>query len=168
VLRDFREEDFEALWGIDQQCFAPGMAYSRAELAAYIRRAGSFTVVAQTVPADGATPGDSAPGRSRIVGFIIAEVNRRGIGHIISIDVLAACRRSGLGSKLLRGAENRLEQLRCQAVTLETAVDNSAALAFYKRQRYGVVKIIPRYYLNGVDALILEKRLGPKEDARRQ
>jgi len=167
-LRDFREEDFEALWQIDQQCFAPGIAYSRAELAAYIRKAGSFTVVAQPIPTEGRTPRNFHPGRSRIAGFIIAEVNRRGIGHIISIDVLPACRRSGLGSKLLREAENRLELLSCRAVTLETAVDNSAALAFYKRQRYGVVKIIPRYYLNGVDALILEKRLSPKADARKQ
>jgi [ribosomal protein S18]-alanine N-acetyltransferase len=164
VLRDFREEDFEALWRIDQQCFAPGMAYSRAELAAFIRRRGSFTVVAQLVPAEGATPWDSQAGASGILGFIIGEVNRRGVGHIISIDVLPACRRSGLGSKLLREAERRLELVRCPTVTLETAVDNIAALAFYKRHQYGVVKIMPRYYLNGVDALILEKRLDHKAD----
>ena len=159
---------FEALWQIDQQCFVPGLAYTRAELAAFIRRRGSFTVVAQLVRAEGARPGDSQAGESGILGFIIAEVNRRGIGHIISIDVLPACRRSGLGSKLLREAEKRLELVRCPAVTLETAVDNTAALAFYKRHQYGVVKIIPRYYLNGVDALILEKRLDPEEDARRE
>ncbi|HXY08316.1 MAG TPA: N-acetyltransferase [Terriglobales bacterium] len=168
VLRDFRQEDFEALWQIDQQCFVAGMAYSRAELAAYIRRETSFTVVAQPVPAERATPREPQAGSSPIVGFIIAEVNRRGIGHIISIDVLPACRRSGLGSQLLREAEHRLERVRCRAVMLETAVDNSTALAFYKRHQYGVVKVIPRYYLNGVDALILEKRLDPEEDARRE
>jgi [ribosomal protein S18]-alanine N-acetyltransferase len=165
ALRDFREEDFEALWQIDQQCFAPGVAYSRAELAAYTHRAGSFTVVAQTVSADGQTAGNRrvrATESSAIVAFIIAEVNRRGLGHIISIDVLPAFRRSGLGSKLLREAENRLETVECPAVVLETAVDNGAALAFYKRHQYGVVKIVPRYYLNGVDAFILEKKLDPE------
>jgi [ribosomal protein S18]-alanine N-acetyltransferase len=165
ALRDFREEDFGALWQIDQHCFAPGMAYSRAELAAYTRRAGSFTVVAQTVSADRQTSGNyraATGGSSVIVGFIIAEVNRRGLGHIISIDVLPAFRRFGLGSKLLREAENRLAMAECPAVVLETAVDNGAALAFYKRHRYGVVKIVPRYYLNGVDALILEKKLDPE------
>jgi ribosomal protein S18 acetylase RimI-like enzyme len=47
----------------------------------------------------------------------------------------------------------------CHTVTLETAVDNVAALAFYKRHSYDVVKTIPRYYSNGVDALLLEKNL---------
>jgi [ribosomal protein S18]-alanine N-acetyltransferase len=170
VLRDFREEDFEALWQIDQQCFAPGMAYSRAELTAYTHRTDSFTVVAQTVSVEGPSPRNRRARfseSSAIVGFIIAEVNRRGIGHIISIDVLPACRRSGLGSKLLREAENRLEMAECPAVVLETAVDNSAALAFYKRHRYEVVKVVPRYYLNGVDALILEKKLNPKANGKR-
>jgi [ribosomal protein S18]-alanine N-acetyltransferase len=168
VLRDFREQDFEALWQIDQHCFAPGMAYSRAELAAYTRRAGSFTVVAQADEAE--SPGNR-PARfsepSAVVGFIIAEVNRRGIGHIISIDVLPAFRRTGVGSRLLREAANRLEMAGCPAVVLETAVDNSAALAFYKRHQYGVVKVVPRYYVNGVDALILEKKLHPEANTER-
>jgi [ribosomal protein S18]-alanine N-acetyltransferase len=171
ALRDFREEDFEALWQIDQQCFAPGMAYSRTELAAYIRREGSFTVVAQPASAEAQTPRSSAvplSGSSAIVGFIIAEVNRRGVGHIISIDVVPACRHSGLGSKLLGEAEARLEMAECRAVVLETAVDNGAAVAFYKRHKYGVVKIVPRYYMNGVDALMFEKKLVPKADTRKR
>jgi [ribosomal protein S18]-alanine N-acetyltransferase len=170
ALRDFREDDFDALWQIDQQCFAPGIAYSRAELATYIRREGSFTVVAQPVSDERKTPGSSEVplrGPSAIVGFIIAEVSRRAIGHIISIDVVGACRRSGLGSKLLGEAEARLEMAECRAVVLETAVDNSAAVAFYKRHQYEVVKIVPHYYANGVDALILEKELAPKGDTTR-
>jgi ribosomal protein S18 acetylase RimI-like enzyme len=44
-------------------------------------------------------------------------------------------------------------------VELETAVDNVSALSFYKRQGYNVTKTQPRYYSNGVDALVLEKPL---------
>ena len=47
----------------------------------------------------------------------------------------------------------------CRSIYLETAVDNAAAIAFYKRHRYDVIKTMPRYYLNGVDALVLEKNL---------
>jgi [ribosomal protein S18]-alanine N-acetyltransferase len=162
-LRDFREEDFEALWQIDQQCFAPEIAYSQRELSAYIRRGGSFTLVAQPASAEGHTPSGrrelAGGSSSTVVGFIIAEANRRQIGHIISIDVLPAFRRSGLGSKLLFEAENRLERVQCRAVVLETAVNNGAALAFYKRHQYQIVKIIPHYYLTGVDAFVLEKKL---------
>jgi [ribosomal protein S18]-alanine N-acetyltransferase len=159
-LRDFRREDFESLWRIDQECFAPGIAYSRLELAAYIRLRGAFTVVAESVagkPGDNARPAsDPAP---RLLGFIVAQVTRRGVGHILTIDVPSASRRFGVGSKLLATAEERLHAAACRSVELETAVDNSGALAFYKRHQYSVVKTIPRYYTNGVDAFVLEKEL---------
>jgi ribosomal-protein-alanine N-acetyltransferase len=147
-LRDFRTQDFEVLWGIDQKCFPPGIAYPRRELAAYIQRRQSFTIVAER-PAE----------NHQIAGFIVAEASRRGLGHIITIDVLPENRRTGLGSKLLAAAEQRLLEASCHAVVLETAVDNAPALAFYKRHRYSVLKVIPRYYSNGVDAFVLEKPL---------
>jgi ribosomal-protein-alanine N-acetyltransferase len=146
-LRDFRAEDFEVLWNIDQLCFPRGIAYPRRELAAYIQRRGSFTLVAE----------QSA--QAAVAGFIIAEASRRGVGHIITIDVLPDSRRDGLGSKLLAAAEERLRAAQCHTVVLETAVDNASALAFYKRHQYSVVNTIPRYYSNGVDALVLEKGL---------
>ena len=46
-----------------------------------------------------------------------------------------------------------------RAVGLETAVDNVAALSFYKRHGYSVIRTWPRYYSNGVDALVLKKEL---------
>lgn len=149
TLRDFRPEDFETLWNIDQKCFAPGIAYSRRELSIYIRRRGSFTVVAE----------HAGKVAAQIVGFIVAEASSRRIGHIISIDVLPNARRFGLGSKLLLTAEERLGSDGCRAVVLETAVDNLSALSFYKRHSYCVIKAIPRYYSNGIDALVLEKEL---------
>jgi ribosomal-protein-alanine N-acetyltransferase len=169
TLRDFRTEDFDMLWSIDQKCFAPGIAYSRRELFAYIHRRRSFTVVAEKVSARmlaeaGLTSGLTSSG---IVGFIVAEGNR-GVGHIISIDVVPEGRRLGLGSKLLLAAEDRLRALHCQSVVLETAVDNASALAFYKRHQYSIMKIVPRYYSNGVDAFVLEKQLSLEQEVVRQ
>lgn len=157
ALRDFRPEDFEVLWGIDQQCFAPGIAYSRRELSIYIRRRGSFTVVAESPSQQ--TKEATSTCNSGIVGFIVAEANSRGVGHIISIDVLLAARRSGVGSKLLAVTEERLRSGGCRAVVLETAVDNASALSFYKRHLYHVIRAVPRYYSNGMDALLLGKEL---------
>jgi len=149
ILRDFHNPDFETLWHIDQQCFSPGISYSRPELAAYIRLLGSFTLVAETWNSD----------QPRIVGFVVATSNRRRQGHIITIDVLPDVRRSGVGSTLLSAAEDRLREAQCVTVKLETGVNNAPALAFYKRHAYFVIKSIPRYYPDGLDAFVLEKNL---------
>jgi len=163
TLRDFRREDFETLWRIDQECFPPGISYSRLELAAYIRRWRSFTLVAESVDVNAnGIPGPSRRNvkpSSNTLGFVVAEASRRGTGHILTIDVVPAARRFGVGSKLLDAAEDRLRTARCRSVFLETAVDNQVALVFYKKHGYSLTKTIPRYYSNGMDAIVLSKQL---------
>jgi len=152
TLRDYRPEDFEALWRLDQECFPPQISYSQPELRSYIRRRGSFTLVASN---EGASDDDAR----KIAGFLVGHAGNT--GHIITIDVVASARRSGVGSLLLRAAEDRLRAGGSRAIGLETAVDNLSALSFYKRHGYSVVKTWPRYYSNGVDALVLRKNLQP-------
>ncbi len=153
TVRDFQLEDFENLWRIDQDCFPAGISYSRQELKFYVRRRGALTLVAIGNPERSPTP----PATGEVAGFIVAHPG--GTGHIVTIDVVASARRFGVGSLLLRAAEDRLCNTGSRAVVLETAVDNVSALAFYKRHGYSVVKTIPRYYSNGVDALVLQKDL---------
>lgn len=144
-IRDFKPGDFEALWRMDQECFPPGIAYLKQELKAYIRHRGAFTLVG--VDAD----------HDKAQGFIVAHAGPT--GHIVTIDVSMAARRTGVGSMLLRAAEERLRAGGSRAVGLETAVDNIGALSFYKRHGYSVIRTWPRYYSNGVDALVLKKDL---------
>jgi [ribosomal protein S18]-alanine N-acetyltransferase len=169
TIQDFQPADFETLWRIDQLCFPPGISYSRAELKHYIRRRGSFTLLAvDAVPSTMAVPDlgrdkkslSPIPAANPIAGFIVAEASRDS-GHIITIDVIADARRAGVGSLLLAAAENRLRAARCRTVELETAVDNVSALSFYKRHDYHLIDTFPRYYSNGVDALLLKKDLHP-------
>jgi ribosomal-protein-alanine N-acetyltransferase len=147
-VRDYRREDFHILWEIDQSCFPPGISYSQFELKTYIGRQRSFTLVAES----------DESGPIVLLGFVIGETSRR-MGHIITLDVRSEARRHRLGSALLKAAEGRLRVEKCSDVRLETAVDNLSALAFYKRHGYSVMDTIPRYYSNGVDALLLEKNL---------
>ncbi|MGH9509620.1 MAG: GNAT family N-acetyltransferase [Terriglobales bacterium] len=144
LLRSFRPADFETLCRIDQECFSPGIAYSPVELAYYVNRRGAVTLIGER---DGA-----------IAGFLVA-ASRHGRGHIVTIDVLPAARRTGLGSQLITAAEELLRTAGCSSISLETAVDNHAALAFYKRHGYSVTGTIPRYYQNSLDALRMEKQL---------
>jgi ribosomal-protein-alanine N-acetyltransferase len=172
TIRDLQAADFETLWRIDQDCFPPGISYSRAELKAYMRRSGAFTCVAVEDGIQGRA--DAEAGKSKkyflaessdsrpIAGFVVAETAKRASGHVVTIDVVKASRRSGVGSLLLQAAEDRLRTAGSRVVELETAVDNLSALSFYKRHAYRVVGTFPRYYSNGVDALVLQKNLAEK------
>lgn len=146
-IREFKKADFQTLWQIDQICFEPQLAYSQKELAFYMQRPGSFTLVAE----------DEA--ESGILGFIVAE-NRRRTGHIITIDVIEKARRSGVGSALLQAAEEKLLEAGATAVALETPVNNAAAIRFYKSEGYYVEKTLTAYYSNQMDALLMTKELG--------
>ena len=146
VLREYRREDFETLYRIDQECFDPQLAYSRAELNHYLLRKSAFGILAEDK-------------KGNVDGFVLAETDRRGFGHIITIDVLDRARRTGLGTKLMAAAEQRMRAAKTSIVLLETAVDNLPALHFYKRLKYSVEKVIPRYYNGERDAFLLIKRL---------
>jgi ribosomal-protein-alanine N-acetyltransferase len=152
-IRQYEKTDFETLWRIDQACFDPQLAYSRPELAFYMRRPGSFTLVAEDGEVRG---GGGAP--AAILGFIVAETQRK-TGHIITIDVIPELRRAGVGSGLLRAAEARLVETGAVAVALETPVNNDAAIRFYKRKGYFVEKTVAGYYSGRLDALVMAKEL---------
>jgi [ribosomal protein S18]-alanine N-acetyltransferase len=153
TIRKYRPEDFPKLLAIDQACFAPGIAYSAFEMKTYIQRKSAFTFVAEE------------PGPAVDLKTIVGE-RTGGIGHIITIDILAEARRHRLGSSLLELAEKEFRLGECSLARLETAVDNVSALSFYKRHGYHVIRTIPRYYSNGVDALLMEKDLLSPAPAR--
>jgi [ribosomal protein S18]-alanine N-acetyltransferase len=159
-IRQFATADFDTLWRIDQACFDPQLAYSQPELAFYMRRPRSFTLVAESeaveIPGNGSAP-VAIPGFA-ILGFIVAET-RRNTGHIITIDVVAEARREGVGSALLQAAEDRMLGSGAVAVALETPVNNDAAIRFYKQKGYFVEKTVTGYYSNHMDALVMMKEL---------
>jgi ribosomal-protein-alanine N-acetyltransferase len=155
AIRPYRPEDFHTLWEIDQSCFPAGISYSQFELKTYILRRSAFTLVAEELTNEPRGASDL----EHILGFLVGDRTPRGRGHIITIDVRERARRFGIGSVLVQAAEERFRNLNCPVVRLETAVDNVEALSFYKRHGYSVIKVIPRYYSNGVDALLLGKHL---------
>jgi ribosomal-protein-alanine N-acetyltransferase len=156
-IRQFRKEDFEQLWAIDQECFPAGISYTRIELAFYMRRPHAFTLVAEGERV-GSTAASAQTGKG-ILGFLVGEASTRGAGHIITIDVRPEARRHRVGTALLEAAEERLRGSGSRHVFLETAVNNASAIAFYNRHGYELIKTIPRYYKNDLDALLLGKSL---------
>ena len=59
----------------------------------------------------------------------------------------------------VRPLKRELKYAGCDYVSLEVAVDNEPALRFYKKHGYSVLKVLPRYYLDSIDGLLMGKRL---------
>jgi ribosomal protein S18 acetylase RimI-like enzyme len=144
-LRQYTPDDFETLYEIDQVCYAPAIAYSRRDLRSYLRFPGAECVVVQS--------------SAGIVGFCIT-AREAAEGHIITLDVIEACRRHGAGSLLLAEAERRLAAGGVRKVSLETATDNRAAIAFWQKHGYRSLSVLKRYYPNGLDAWAMSKTIG--------
>lgn len=168
-LRDYQNKDIEKLHRLDQECFEAGISYTRAELTSFIEKKGSFCIVAEleaewssnganATPAAKAQPAVKFE-KGTVVGFIVAERHPKGYGHIITIDVREGFRRHQLGTKLLTAAEERLRKQDSFMVVLEVAVNNRAAIMFYKRHNFNVTRAIPRYYKDELDAFFMTKRL---------
>jgi ribosomal-protein-alanine N-acetyltransferase len=162
-LRDGRSSDLDTLWRIDQACFPPGISYSRLELAVYMRRPGSFTLVAEQPRARTKSFGDQ-PGT--ILGFLVTQTEPKKTGHIVTIDVVGNARRAGVGSRLISAAEERLRATQIESVYLETMVSNLPGVEFYKRHGYSIVRTEERYYPNGSDAFVFAKELLSAPPAR--
>lgn len=149
-VRQYQPEDFPRLLEIDQTCFVEGIAYAKEEMRYFL---GMPTAISLVGLQD-----------DRIMGFVIADRFRprrasRSMGKIITIDVSPQAQHSGLGTLLMTSAEAELKQAGCDYVSLEVAVDNEPALRFYKKHGYSVLKILPRYYLDSIDGLLMGKKL---------
>ena len=135
---------------IDHACFVEGIAYPEDEMRYFLDRRSAITLVAEK---DGT-----------IQGFVIADRFRsrrvaHSMGRIITIDVAPEAQQSGVGSLLLDKVEQELRAAECDYVSLEVAVDNQKAMRFYKKHGYSVLKVLPRYYLNSIDGLLMGKKL---------
>ena len=144
-LREYSPEDFKRLWELDQRCFSAEVAYSRRELAYYLR---SKTTICLLVFE-----------KQKFVGFILGQADLRGFGHVVTVDVEPSARKLGTGSKLMRALEERFAKAKCKSILLEVAVNNLPALSFYKKHGYSVLKTLPRYYPGEIDGLLMGKRI---------
>jgi [ribosomal protein S18]-alanine N-acetyltransferase len=144
LLRSYEPHDFAALYKLDQSCFLPGISYSKTTLRYFLTLASADCVVAVE--------------EGHIVGFVLSEENPP-LAHIITLDVAEKHRRQGVGTAMLRQVEENLALRGVRSVLLETATDNEAAVAFWKRHGYRIEATLKRYYLRQIDAYEMRKIL---------
>ena len=150
-FRDYRPGDFPTLCGIDRLCFPAGVAYSPAEMSYWLRSRDAFAIIAEDPAED--------PQGSCIAGFVLGRRERDGKGHIITIEVLPEYRQAGIATELIERAEQRFKQMMVTRVELFTWVENTQAVAFYRKLGYQTVGRIPRYYLGRLDAWLMAREL---------
>lgn len=140
----------ELLAGMHKICFAE--AWNAQSMAALLDMPGAAGLIA----VDGASlvPAAEAPGPA---GFVLWRA-AAGEAEILTIAVLPPWRRHGLGGRLLAAALCAAAAAGAEAMFLEAAADNIAALALYHRRGFVRVGLRKGYYA-GKDAVVMRRDL---------
>nr|WP_264185448.1 GNAT family N-acetyltransferase [Roseicella aerolata] len=93
-------------------------------------------------------------------GFVLARA-AGGEAEILTLAVAPAARRQGIGAALMAGALAGAAARGAEAMFLEVAAGNAAALALYRGLGFAEVGRRRRYYADGADALVLRRDLLP-------
>jgi len=146
IIEDASIKHLDTLYEIETECFKEE-AFTKEQIAHLLRDYNSIGLVARI--------GD------KIVGFVVGMiyVDRGALhGHILTIDVSPACRRKGIGQKLLQEIEKIFTQKDVSASHLEVREDNVAAVKLYRKLGYEEIGKLKNYYGN-VHGVYLKKTL---------
>ena len=142
--RPYTKNDFTAIHALDQECFPPGISYSKWTLRYFLSLPAAISLIAED---DG-----------QLAGFLLAE-SIPPMAHIITLDISPKHRRKSVGSLLLGEVEQHFRLHQIESVLLETAVDNQPGIAFWQHHGYRTEAVLKRYYLGRIDAYEMRKRL---------
>jgi ribosomal-protein-alanine N-acetyltransferase len=92
----------------------------------------------------------------QLVGFVAGELNRReGHAWIVTLGVQPQCEGQGIGTRLLLDCEQMLRQ---PLLKLTVRKSNTRAIRLYEHHGYKFIHTIAKYYNDGEDGLLMEKR----------
>jgi ribosomal-protein-alanine N-acetyltransferase len=97
--------------------------------------------------------------------FLVAVINDKIVGyavidkwpdqeHLVSIAVIPASRKKGVGQALL---DHLIERLQTESLKLEVRRTNKAALELYRKNGFVQNGVAHSYYTDGEDAILMEK-----------
>jgi len=144
-IRDARPGDAPRLYEIDQICFAPYIAYSRAEILFLLTRRSSIARVAEL-------SGDAA-------GFVIGQAGPGVESHVITLDVIPEARRRKIGTLLMSALHEEFRRRGIERVILEVDTTNETAQQFYRGFGYERGELLHGYYQGRSDAYRMRLRL---------
>lgn len=143
VIRKARKEELSTIYEIERLSFKE--PYPRPFLESLLVLANDLFLVAEI--------------DKRIVGYAVAVIRERFMGHVISIAVHPNFRRRGIATALLRELLNKLRNRRARFVRLEVRITNKAAIKLYKKLEFREVYVIPNYYPDGEACYVMVREL---------
>ena len=151
AIREYRADDLEAAYRLDQSCFEEGISYTRGQIRAFLAREGAIALVVDS---------DESP-ESNLDGldaFAIGHVAGRR-GHVVTIDIAASARRRGLGRRVFDELLGRMARAGARDVRLEVDTRNANAIRFYERMGFKATRKLPDYYGWGLDGIRMTRKL---------
>jgi ribosomal-protein-alanine N-acetyltransferase len=137
MIRPVDPQDFQELLAIEKEAF-PKSEYDLGEFWRLYQHYPQTFLVTE---------------REQIDGYIVFSPD----GHIISMAVALLRRRQGVGTRLIQEAITYCDRT---ALSLEVRVSNWGAQEFYERLGFIVRGTATGYYLDGEDALLMERPAG--------
>jgi [ribosomal protein S18]-alanine N-acetyltransferase len=136
-IRNYQPEDLDALYAMDQACFAKHTAFSKKELRQSIHHPHSVSLIAER--------------SGVIVGFVVAQI-MASYAHILTLDVSPQARREQIAATLMQSLHEELSIGGVRCVVLEVSINNEPARSLYEKLDYEYIRVLPGYYSGREDA----------------
>ncbi len=149
-LREYRAADLEAMFQLDEACFADEFRFDRESMREFAEERNAVVQVAEKVGGE-------------IVGFVIAHVESIASewrAYIVTLDVAPEHRKRGLATRLMREVEVCALAAQVRWIQLHVFAGNEEAIRFYERLGYQRIRMSRGYYgATGLDAIVYGKDL---------
>jgi len=149
-FRDYRATDLEAMFQLDEACFAEEFRFDRESMREFAEERNAIVRVAETVSGE-------------IAGFVIVHVEyvlTTWRAYVVTLDVAVECRQRGLARRLMREVEASAMVAGVRWIQLHVYTGNAGAIRFYERMGYERINMQPDFYGEaGLDAFVYGKEL---------
>ena len=147
LIRRIRLVDLDRVLEIEEASFGRE-SYDRKLFAYYLGACGGFFL--------GVERG------GRLCGYMITCMRGQAPdwrAELVSVAVDPALRKTGAATLLLTSTLRRLRRRRVQRLHLVVRADNAPARAFYQKHGFHRLRLLPRYYEDGGDGILMWRRL---------
>lgn len=151
AIRPAERADLLEVHRIERASFPQPWPYQA--FAGFLAEPGFLVAVGDQVAGDAGTVGEGD-----VRGFVVADVVSefgRTVGHVKDLAVAPEWRGRGIGSRLLERALSVLVAGGAGRAKLEVRESNEGAKELYARFGFGPNHVVPGYYEDGEDALVL-------------